>query len=51
MRGGTCARRAAKSAWSKLEIGSREVQRGFAAELTYWRGKQADLEKEPDRKN
>jgi hypothetical protein len=41
----------AQSSWSELKIDSPEVRRGFAEELTYWRGKQADLEAEADRQN
>jgi len=40
-----------QASWSKLSTTSREVQRGFAEELAYWRGQQVSLESEPDRKD
>jgi len=39
-----------QASWSKLDIGSGEVRRGFAQELAYWRANQGEVANAPDRK-
>jgi len=38
-----------KRTWTQVQIGSPEAQKGFADEVAFWRGKQENLEKEPER--